>query len=264
MAALKAPVADRLFDPKTEEAKIYKAIRKSNFKSAVEINPDTTFVRSVSTKQTKISLSHIGCVILDNSKLMMAEHMFRIMQVFGDKCRLAGTDTDSLFLHFSCSQAELDAGMTKLKDHFDTSNYPEDHPLHDKATKGLLGRLKNESLDLKSMPTAFVGLQAKSYAVETAVGTEKSTAKGIPRAHSTMIFDAYKSVLVDPNNSLPNIEFHRIDRTKGQLSFVESVRRSLSGFDDKRYLPETAGVWETLPHGYAGMALGDRTSTSQS
>ena len=55
---------------------------------------------------------------------------------YGDRVELLYTDTDSLLLEIQTEDVYRDMG--KHADLYDTSGYPEDHPLHSTANKKVL------------------------------------------------------------------------------------------------------------------------------
>jgi hypothetical protein len=71
----------------------------------------------------------MGAIILDLSKLLMFRfHYDVIREKYGDKAKLLFTDTDSLWYHIETPDVYADMGH--MASHFDTSDYPEEHPLY--------------------------------------------------------------------------------------------------------------------------------------
>jgi hypothetical protein len=72
-----------------------------NYSDFIEIDEDEPIIL-FQKKKTSINLNKpiiIGFCILDISKLIMAEHFFRLKDIFKDKLKLLYTDTDSFYLH---------------------------------------------------------------------------------------------------------------------------------------------------------------------
>jgi hypothetical protein len=66
-----------------------------------------------------------------------------------------------------------------MASHFDTSDYPEEHPLYFKMNKKVVVKFKDET---NGVPISeFVGLKSKMYCF-TVGSTTKRTAKGIKKA----------------------------------------------------------------------------------
>ncbi len=56
-------------------------------------------------------------------------HYDVIKKQFGKRCKLLMTDTDSLV--YGIESDDLTAELSNIKEHFDFSNYPSEHPLYD-------------------------------------------------------------------------------------------------------------------------------------
>ena len=85
----------------------------------------------------------VGMSILDLSKHLMYDFYYNQLQrQYGDRCQLLYTDTDSLLLEIQTKYVYED--IVKSAGLYDTSDYPEDHPLHSTANKKVLGKMKDE------------------------------------------------------------------------------------------------------------------------
>ena len=69
------------------------------------------------------------------------------------------TDTDSLA--YEVTGHDLYAGMSEIKEQFDFSDYPKDHPLYSTENMKVIGKFKDECHG-QSMLT-FTGLRPKLY-----------------------------------------------------------------------------------------------------
>ena len=78
---------------------------------------------------------YTGMTILENSKILMYEFFYNHLKaIYGPKCELIYTDTDSLLLNIQTEDVYKD--MKEDSWLYDTSNYPKDHPLYDGRNKG--------------------------------------------------------------------------------------------------------------------------------
>ena len=69
-------------------------------------------------------------------------HYEEILRKYGSRAKLAYTDTDSLIYHIQTPDLYKD--MADNMDAYDTSDYPEDHPLHSRTNAKVLGKTKDE------------------------------------------------------------------------------------------------------------------------
>jgi hypothetical protein len=123
---------------------------------------------------------YVGMAILEISKLHMYEFFYDILKPrFGNNIRLAYSDTDSFILFIYTSN--LERHLKKLREHFDFSNYPTDHPLYSNDNNKVLGKFKDETAS--KVILKYVGLRPKCYAIRLA-GDEKLTCKGIKKTTS--------------------------------------------------------------------------------
>ena len=109
-----------------------------------------------------------------------------------DTCKLLFTDTDSLCYHVKTD--DIYADMEIMKDKFDFSGYPEDHPLYNKDNCAVIGLMKDESNGIPI--TEFVGLKPKMYGYKTD-DKEDIKAKGVKKCvvKNELYFDDFKNVL---------------------------------------------------------------------
>ena len=188
---------------------------------------------------------YIGATVLELSKLLMYEFYYDILQpYFGEKnLELLYMDTDSFVLKIKTD--DLNRDLYKLRESFDFSNYPKDHPLFDSTKKKIPGYFKDE-LGGEEM-IEFIALRSKMYAFRTKDSEEKKLkgiSKHVIKKHIT--FEDYKKCLFDEKNYQHKMRSLRSERHE---MFVEEVNKiSLSPFDDKRFI-EDDGI-TTLPFGY--------------
>jgi hypothetical protein len=177
----------------------------------------------------------IGVAILDLSKLHMYGFYYDVMKAkYGESCKLLYTDTDSLVMHIATDDVYED--FRGMKEHFDHSNYPPDHPNFDKSNAKRLGYFKDEA-DGKVI-TKFCALKPKMYAMtieETEGVKEKLTAKGCPKksVKEHMEFKSYVDTLTAETTT--QISFNCIRSKNHEIYTLGINKRGLNPFENKRY-----------------------------
>ena len=191
---------------------------------------------------------YLGMSILDLSKTLMYDfHYNYIKPKYGDNAKLLFTDTDSLAYEIQTEDFYRDIS-SDVKEKFDTSNYPKDHPsgILTGVNKKVIGMFKDEASGKQI--AEFVGLRAKlySYRVSDACeGTsrvddsyEEKKCKGVKKAviKKTITFNDYKDCLFD---NKPSMRKMNVIRSHLHTIFTETVNKiALSPFDDKRLIRE--------------------------
>ena len=131
--------------------------------------------------------------------------------------------------------------MYKYKELFDLSNYRKSSKYFCSDNKKVVGKMKDE-YGGKSI-LKFVGLKSKMYSILDESNNEKSTSKG----HNAFIeFQEFHDTLFQKN-----ILRHQIRGIKSKnhnLGTYKTNKRSLSCFDDKRYILKN-GI-NTLAYGH--------------
>ena len=97
---------------------------------AVDLNPVSIFLdRPV----------YAGMAVLDLSKLLMYDFYYNVLYPsYGSVMLLCFTDTDSLCLHIKTEDIYKD--MKEMEEHFDFSDYPKSHVLHNEDNKKKIGK----------------------------------------------------------------------------------------------------------------------------
>lgn len=184
-----------------------------------------------------------GAVILDMAKFLMYDFHYYFMRARVPAAELLYTDTDSL-MYFIPGKACFEDVIRMQPSLFDTSSYPQNHPLFSRENEMVIGKMKNE-VPGKQI-SAFVGLRAKMYSF-CILGeeAEKKRAKGIRGpALRKLNFASYLKCLHD--NSQERIE-QFVFRSTGHRIYTRRERKiGLSAKDDKRYLC-TDDVTRSLP-----------------
>ncbi|MEW8491110.1 MAG: DNA polymerase, partial [Candidatus Thiodiazotropha endolucinida] len=115
---------------------------------------------------------YVGMSILDISKHLMYDFYYNKLKAqYGESCQLLYTDTDSLLLEIQTEDVYKD--MAQNQTLYDTSDYPQDHPLYSSANKKVLGKLKDDCAGRAI--AEYVGLRPKMYSILEAGG--KNTKK---------------------------------------------------------------------------------------
>ena len=191
---------------------------------------------SVHMKKTNLTMNkpvYLGMCILDLSKTVMYEfHYNYIKEKYGDKAKLLFTDTDSLMYEIETEDFYKDISGD-VKDRFDTSDYPENHPsgIPTGINKKVLGMFKDE-VEGKIIKE-FVGLRAKLYSYKMDEGEESKKCKRQVVATS-ITHEDYKTCLRTGKEQLRK---QNILRSYEHEVYTEEVNKvALSAQDDKRYI----------------------------
>ena len=201
------------------------------FKSKVELNKPV----------------YIGQAVLDYSKLEMYNLFYNILR----KCPLirqpdlVGGDTDSFFLAIKTDKNVSLADVFKsLSKYFDSSNYPQDHPLYSTSNKAKLGCFKDEAGG--KIIEEMILLRPKMYSMKY-LGEESSIkrAKGISRhLVASTSHETYREVFVRQEETS-----YQMTILRSKLHSIETVtfrKRGLSAWEDKRCWLDANS---SLPHG---------------
>ena len=220
----------------TSEKQLRKLVAKPNFKRRIIFNENLV---SVHMKRTKLIMDkpvYLGMSILDLSKTIMFEfHYDYIKPKYGDKAKLLFTDTDSLMYEIQTKDFYKDISED-VKDRFDTSDYPENHPsgIPTGINKKVLGMFKDEAGGKNIIE--FVGMRAKLYSFKMEDGEENKRCKGVKKqvVKNSITHEDYKTTLTTGK------ELYRkqnIIRSYEHEVYTEEVNKiALSAMDNKRYI----------------------------
>ena len=190
-------------------------------------------------KKTSLTMNkpvYLGMCILDLSKTIMYDfHYNYIKPKYGEKAKLLFTDTDSLMYEIETEDFYKDISGD-VKDRFDTSDYPENHPsgIPTGINKKVLGMFKDEVAGKRIKE--FVGLRAKLYSFIMEDGKENKRCKGVKKqvVESSITHEDYKTCLRTGKEQLRK---QNILRSYDHEIFTEEVNKiALSSIDDKRYI----------------------------
>ena len=174
-------------------------------------------------------------------------HYNYIKQKYGDKTKLLLTDTDSLMYEIKTEDFYKDISGD-VKDRFDTSKYPSDHPsgIPSGFNKKVIGMFKDEANG--KVIDEFVGLRAKLYSYKMFEGEESKKCKGIKRSvvEKDIALEKYKKCLTDRK---PQLIKMNVIRSYGHEVYTEEVNKmALSADDDKRHILENGKDALALGH----------------
>ena len=219
------------------QERLRKLVAKPNLKSPPKIFSENLV--SVHLKKTSLTMNkpvYLGMCILDLSKTIMYDlHYNYIKPKYGDKAKLLFTDTDSLMYEIETEDFYKDI-LEDVKDRFDTSDYPENHPsgIPTGINKKVLGMFKDEAAG--KIIIEFVGLRAKLYSYLMDEGKEHKKCKGIKKqvVATSIKHEDYKTCLTTGKEQLRK---QNIIRSYEHEVFTEEVNKvALSALDDKRYI----------------------------
>lgn len=225
-----------------------KKVGDLNLKSVSRINQDLV---SIQSKYASLKIDkpiYLGMCILDLAKMFMYNFHYNVMMKFyspEDIC-LMYTDTDSLIYHIKTNDVFQD--FAQLKEHFDFSNYPPDHPLFSQDRKRIPGFFKDETGG--KIISKFVALKAKMYSFVVEDGQTSQEIKAAKGVHKSILsqdlkFENYKDCLFE--QKIFEHEYSTIRSQSHQVFTKKQKKVSLSSFDDKRYLISTT---ESVPYGH--------------
>ena len=217
--------------------KLRKLVSKPNLKSPPKIFSENLV--SVHMRKTSLLMNkpiYLGMCILDLSKIIMYDfHYNYIKSKYADKAKLLFTDTDSLMYEIETEDFYKDISGD-VKDKFDTSDYPENHPsgIPTGENKKVLGMMKDEVAG--KIIKEFVGLRSKLYSFVTDDGGETKKCKGIKKqvVERSIRHEHYKTCLTTGKELLRK---QNILRSYEHEVYTEEVNKvALSALDDKRHI----------------------------
>ena len=218
------------------EEKFKKLVAKPNFKSRKIFNENLISVHMKKTSLTMNKPVYLGMCILELSKTVMFDFHYKyIKPKYGNKAKLLFTDTDSFLYEIETEDFYKDIAGD-VKDKFDTSEYPENHPsgIPTGINKKVLGMFKDEAAG--KIIKEFVGLRAKLYSYIMEEGKENKKCKGVKKqvVEENITHEDYKTCLLTRKEILRK---QNILRSYDHEVYTEEVNKiALSAEDDKRYI----------------------------
>ena len=224
-----------------------KLAAKPNYESRKILKDNLVSVHMKKTSLTMNKPVYLGMCILDLSKVIMFDFHYKyIKPKYGNKAKLLFTDTDSFLYEIQTKDFYKDISGD-VKDRFDTSDYPENHPSGIPAglNNKVLGKFKDEAAG--KIIKEFVGLRAKLYSFKMDEGKENKRCKGIKKAvvEKSITHEDYKTCLETGKEQLRR---QNIIRSYEHVYTEEVNKVALSAADDKRYLLKDS--YDTLAWGH--------------
>jgi hypothetical protein len=235
-----------LIQPQNKPEKYLKLKNDNTFKNRKIIAENLVAIERKKVEIVMNRPTYIGFSVLELSKLCMYSFYYRILKPrYGENMRLCYTDTDSLILEISTENVYDD--MIDMADHFDFSDYPEDHPVVKALGKEKVAQNKKvpglfkDELCGKVM-AEFIGLRSKMYSYIKAGDNTNSPkdggrrAKGVPRniVQDEFSQQRYRDVLFTGKKD--EVQFTTIRSSNHKLQTLELNRIGLSRFDSKKYI----------------------------
>ena len=218
------------------QERLKKLVAKPNYRGRKIFSENLISVHMKKTSLTMNKPVYLGMCILDLSKTIMYDfHYNYIKPKYEDKAKLLFTDTDSLMYEIETEDFYKDISED-VKDRFDTSDYPENHPsgIPTGINKKVLGMFKDEAAG--KIIKEFVGLRAKLYSYKMDEGGESKKCKGIKKqvVTTSIKHEDYKTCLRTGKEQLRK---QNILRSYEHEVYTEEVNKvALSALDDKRYI----------------------------
>ena len=236
----------------TKPSQFVKHASKVTYKrSVVFINDEEKeeYFVGLEAKRTCVKLDkpiYTGFTVLELSKLHMYDfHYNHMMEKYGpEKAKLLFTDTDSLT--YLIITEDLYQDMKEDQHLYDTSNYPKEHFLFSENNKKIIGKFKDETAG--DPVREFVGLRAKMYSIKLEDGKEKKTGKGIKKSvlKKEVRHQDFKDCLMEKREFQHSMMNFRSQQH--QVFTLKQTKKSLSPFDDKRFILEDG--YTTRAHGH--------------
>lgn len=185
----------------------------------------------------------VGASILGIGKTLLAEFWYDCLKVKYPHVELCLSDTDSLLIHVETQDVYAD--MTGDK-RYDTSNFPQDHPLYSATNAKIPGFFKDETAGRAI--AEFVGLRPKMYSLRMADGgPAKKAAGGLVLTEADKL-SHQEFVRALTSTTVHAVEFEQVQSHDHVMSTHLVRRVGLCGYDDKVYV--CADGVHTLAHGH--------------
>ena len=179
-----------------EEEKLRRLIASPSFNRAIIFDDGLTAIHMHKSKLVLNRPIFVGMSVLDIFKTLMYDFYYnKLLKQYGKNVDLLYTDTDSLLLEIKTENVYKD--MEENIEEYDTSDFPEDHFLHNTKNKIVLGKMKDECA---GRPIAeYVGLRPKMYSILEASGKNIKKAKGVKKTvvKNQLRHKQYKEVLTE-------------------------------------------------------------------
>ena len=227
------------------KSELEKRVGHYSFKPSKIINRNLVGVEMKNSLVKMNKPFDVGNAVLELSKFHMCNFHYNVMKpVFNDRIQLLYTDTDSLMYEIESEDPYAELEVVGKKGWFDFSNFPPDHPLYDDSNKCIPGLFKDEC-NVWTI-REFVGLQSKMYCLSIEGGDVK-VAKGVKKSviNNDLKFSNDIECLMEEETM--EHSFRCIQSDQHSVHTLDFKKKTLSGFDDKRYL---LNMIDSVPYGY--------------
>ena len=229
----------------SENERLRKIIAKPNFNRRVKFSDELSAIQVNKTKLTLNKPIYVGFSVLDLSKHLMYDWFYNTLKKkYGDNCTLLYTDTDSLLVDIKTEDAYKD--MSEMKDEYDFSDYPKEHPLYDETNKKVIGKMKDECAGVPI--SEYIGLRPKLYSVlradEQVIKKAKGTKKYVIKKQIN--FKNYRDALFNKKKYTHSMNMLR--SMHHNIYGLKVNKTTLSPLDTKRYIASD-GI-TTYAYGY--------------
>ena len=220
---------------------------------AVDIITEDLFgVKMFKSKVTLCKPIFIGQAVLDFAKV----EMYKLWYFTIKPCplirdvSLVGGDTDSFLMSLTLNpDIAMNDVFQFLRDKFDSSNYPKEHPLFSNVNKARLGCFKDECCGERI--EQIILLRPKMYSIllesEKVINRAKGISKYIVRNTK---HEKYVEVL--RNQKCSEVQMTIIKSKNHDIRTTTFRKRALSAWEDKRCW---LSMNESLPHGHPDTQL---------
>lgn len=225
-----------------DEEKAQKLTNKPTLKTAPELIGEELYLFEMNKETITLDKPiYVGIAILNISKYLMYDFFYNTLRVKYPSCRLLYTDTDSFVFEVFTDDLykDIEDDLT-LREYFDFSNYPKDHPLYDEKNKKVVGKFKDETQS--KIIKECIALKAKQYyiGVDTEIekDKEKKTGKGIKKAVLNNIEQSrYFNAIFHNNDEKKMIYNEKMTFIRSQKHTINTVtinKVCITSFDDKK------------------------------
>lgn len=242
----------------TDEATAKKTIANPRFQQFTIFNEDLVGIAMAKRITILDKPIYVGFSILEFAKhVMYSFHYKHMLPRYGKRVKMLLTDTDSFI--YGIETDDLYQDLREDADHYDFSDYPQDHPNFSTANKKVLGKMKDEMMGRPI--SAFVGLKSKMYSF-ICDGRESKRAKGIKRTtvENEISFAQYLDCLME--QQFFNHDMNLIRSKLHHVYAVNVTKTSLTPYDDKRYIFDD-GI-DSLPYGHSAIEVVETTDMDYS
>ena len=229
----------------SENEKLRKIIAKPNFNRRVKFSDELSAIHVNKTKLTLNKPIYVGFSVLDLSKHHMYDWYYNTLKKkYGENCTLLYTDTDSLLVAIKTKDAYKD--MSEMKDEYDFSDYPKEHPLYNETTKKIIGKFKDECSGVAI--AEYIGLRPKLYSIMRADEQVIKKAKGVKKyvIKKQINFENYRDALFNKKKYTHSMNMLR--SMQHNIYGLKVNKTTLSPLDTKRYI--TPDGITTYAYGY--------------